>query len=134
MMDNWFWTFWPNGGAYGPLYPIQDYMTVTGVELDAGEGAPRFANRLEQNRPNPFNPETVIGYSIARAGHVAVRIFDVAGRQVRVLLNGAQQAGPHTARWNGRDDAGRMVASGTYFYRITYPDGTESARKMIILR
>jgi hypothetical protein len=53
---------------------------------------------------------------------------------VRTLVNASQPAGPHVARWNGRAEGGRVLASGIYFYRIEYPDGSVSARKMTILR
>ena len=91
-------------------------------------------NALGQNRPNPFNPQTVIPYSLAAKGRVAIRIFNIGGRLVRTLLDERQEAGPHEARWNGTTETGGHAASGVYFYRITYPDGSISARKMTILR
>jgi hypothetical protein len=120
-------------GTYGPLYPIQDYTQATGVG-EEGPGAPRYVNALSQNRPNPFNPETVIPYSLAVDGRVTIRIFDVAGRLVRTLVDGRQPAGPHAARWDGRAERGGPLASGVYFYTVHYPDGSTSARKMTILR
>ncbi|HEU4764442.1 MAG TPA: FlgD immunoglobulin-like domain containing protein, partial [Candidatus Eisenbacteria bacterium] len=121
-------------GSYGPLYPIQDNLTATGVgELPATEPAPRV-NALGQNRPNPFNPQTVIPFSLAAKGRVAIRIFNIGGRLVRTLLDERQEAGPHEVRWNGTTETGGHAASGVYFYRITYPDGSISAKKMMILR
>ena len=117
----------------GPLYPIQDNTLATGVP-EEGPAVPQFFNSLFQNRPNPFNPETVIPYSLASGGRVVIRIYDVAGRLVRTLVNAAQPAGSHVARWNGRGEGSRALASGIYFYRIEYPDGAFSARKMTILR
>ncbi len=117
----------------GPLYPIQDNTQATGVP-DEGPAVPAFVNSLSQNRPNPFNPETVIPYSLASDGKVVIRIYDVAGRLVRTLVNAAQPAGPHVARWNGRAEGGRVLASGVYFYRIEYPGGSFSAKKLTILR
>jgi hypothetical protein len=119
-------------GTYGPLYAIQN-----GNLAAAGAGvtpAPSFVDALMQNRPNPFNPETVIPYSLSVPGRVAVRVYDVRGRLVRTLIDAVQPAGLHAARWNGSVDSGTRSASGIYFYVITYPDGHTSSKKMAILR
>ena len=104
---------------------------VTAVETSL---SPAHVNLLVQNRPNPFNPETIITYSLATPGHVAIRIYDVAGRLVRTLVDRVEAAGVQSARWEGRSDIGGQAASGVYFYRITYPDGSHSAKQMTLLR
>jgi hypothetical protein len=119
--------------TYGPLYPIQDNATVTAVEEPSPELTPAV-DALEQNRPNPFNPETVIPYSLGHPGKVAIRIYDVAGRCVRTLVDGAQPAGLHVVRWNGKTDSGDQAASGVYFYQIRYPNGGAQSKKLMILR
>ena len=119
-------------GTYGPLYPIQDATRVLAA-VDVTP-PPSFVDALQQNRPNPFNPETVIPFSISAPGRVAVRVFDVRGRLVRTLVDSWMPAGVHVARWNGQVDAGGKSASGVYFYLITYPDGHISSKKMTILR
>lgn len=83
-----------------------------------GESPAAPTARLMQNAPNPFNPSTVIQYEVARAGRVRLHVFDVAGRLVRTLVDGHTTAGGHVARWDGRDDNGRGVASGRYYYRL----------------
>jgi hypothetical protein len=87
----------------------------------------------EQNRPNPFNPNTTISYQLDQAGAVDVSIFDAAGRLVRSLYRGQQTAGDHSIGWDGRNDDGIDVASGTYYYAIQSGKGTES-RGMVLLR
>jgi len=119
--------------TYGPLYPIQDNASVAAVETPSPELTPAV-DALDQNRPNPFNPETVIPYSLAKPGKVAIRIYDVAGRLVRTLVDGAQAAGLHVVRWNGRTDSGDPAASGVYFYQIRYPNGAAQSKKLMILR
>jgi hypothetical protein len=69
--------------------------------------------------PNPFNPATNLKFSLPADADVVLVLFDVSGRRVRSLVAGHLSAGPHAALWNGRDDAGRNVASGTYFARLT---------------
>ncbi len=92
---------------------------------------------LKQNFPNPFNPETRIGFSIdaetALSGPVLLEIFDIAGRRVRTLLSGYLNAGDHLLDWNGRDGAGRLLPGGTYFYRLL-ADGVNLTRKMLLVR
>ena len=88
---------------------------------------------LSQNMPNPFNPSTVIGYQLAEAGPVRLAIYSVLGQEVRVLVNEQQQAGTFTATWDGRDAAGRRVASGIYLYRLQAGDFT-AIRRMLLLK
>ncbi|HET9252599.1 MAG TPA: FlgD immunoglobulin-like domain containing protein [Candidatus Eisenbacteria bacterium] len=76
------------------------------------------AARLLQNAPNPFNPATAIGYEVERAGPVKLHVFDVSGRMVRTLVDRHVPAGSHVVRWDGRDDRGRSLGSGRYFYRL----------------
>src|SRR6185436_1306754 len=119
-------------GTYGPLYPIQNGNLITAVKDPVPPVS--FADALMQNRPNPFNPETVIPFSLAAPGRVTVRIYDVRGRLVRTVLDALKPAGVHAARWNGDTESGERSASGVYFYVITYPDGHASSKKMTVLR
>jgi len=89
--------------------------------------------RLAQNQPNPFNPQTAIAFSLPKAGHVVLDIFDISGRRIARLVDGVMTAGTHTEVWTGQDDAGNRVASGTYFYRLD-ADGAGLVRKMVLLK
>ena len=88
---------------------------------------------LHQNAPNPFNPITTISFSLDRNGPASIEIFDVAGRRVKTLLNQDLPAGNHHVMWNGRDDTGRIVASGVYVYRLKTGD-MELSRRMLLLK
>jgi hypothetical protein len=74
--------------------------------------------RLLRNYPNPFNPVTRIQFVLDRNTQVSLRAFDVQGRVVRTLLNSYLTAGPRVVNWDGRDDRGRPLPSGTYFLRL----------------
>jgi subtilisin family serine protease len=89
--------------------------------------------RLAPNQPNPFNPSTTIAFSLPRASDVELAVYTLDGRRVAVLVDGTLPAGPHTATWTGRDDGGRQVASGTYFYRLTTGEETLT-RRMVLLK
>jgi hypothetical protein len=88
---------------------------------------------LDQNFPNPFNPITTIPYRLSKRSIVRLSIFDLLGRQVRVLVSGTRPAGQHEATWDGMTDDGIPVASGAYFYRLEVGDYQES-RKMILVK
>jgi FlgD Ig-like domain len=90
-------------------------------------------NSLQQNRPNPFNPQTTIAFSIKARGHVGLSIYDVGGRLVRTLANETRAAGAYQLTWDGRDARGQAVASGVYFYRLVAPEFTKT-RKMVLLK
>ena len=89
--------------------------------------------QLAQNAPNPFNSQTVLSYFLHASGPVRLEVFALTGQRVAVLHQGPQEAGYHRLRWNGRDDAGRPVASGTYLYRLATDEGTLK-RKLTLLR
>jgi subtilisin family serine protease len=83
--------------------------------------------------PNPFNPTTVIPFALPRAGQVDLCIYDVAGRLVRTLVSGKRDAGHHEATWNGCDDSGRSVASGSYYVRLR-TEGEQQVRPLVLVR
>ena len=88
---------------------------------------------LQQNFPNPFNPVTTIRYALPVDGRVTVTVFNMLGQKVVTLLdNQTQTAGYHSLLWDGRDAAGRRVASGVYFYQLNSGSFTQT-RKMLLL-
>lgn len=132
MTGNWASLTGFQTGAYGPLYPIQDNLAATGVEVSDASEAPK-ANVLEGNFPNPFNPQTTIKFTSAQAGRVTLRIFNVGGQLVRTLTTKAE-AGANEVRWNGKRDDGAQLASGVYFYKIKFADGTETGSRMALVK
>ena len=87
---------------------------------------------LGQNYPNPFNPATHIPYQLAEDSHVRLTIYNSLGQRVRTLVDRRQRSGAYRAAWNGRDDTGRAVAAGVYFYRLTSA-AARQVRKMVLL-
>ncbi|MGH7456533.1 MAG: FlgD immunoglobulin-like domain containing protein, partial [bacterium] len=73
---------------------------------------------LAQNYPNPFNPETIIRFYLNERQRVQLVIYDVTGQRVRTLLEGELPAGEQAISWDGRDQQGKAVASGVYFYEL----------------
>ncbi|MFH1569625.1 MAG: T9SS type A sorting domain-containing protein, partial [Gemmatimonadota bacterium] len=112
--------------------PAQTYSPSPG-ELRAELRPTRVG--LLQNYPNPFNPQTEIRYQLPEAMPVSLRLYDVLGQEVAVLVSpdAPQSAGTHRVVWQGRDNAGRPVASGIYFY-VLETTGFRQVRKLLLLR
>jgi aminopeptidase N len=98
----------------------------------AGEAVPSFAF-LDQNYPNPFNPATTIRFRLNEPAAVSLRIYDAAGRLVRVLVEAPLSAGSHARAWDGTDSRGAEVSSGVYLYRLDAGSFSRT-RKMILIR
>jgi len=88
---------------------------------------------LRQNYPNPFNPTTTIAFTLEQSSRVSLQVFGASGRVVRDLAAEALGPGDHQRQWDGRDNAGRPVASGVYFYRLVAGDFRQ-VRKMVMLK
>ena len=80
---------------------------------------PVVAIELGQNKPNPFNPTTVISFTLPAEQHVRLSIYDANGTLIRSLVNESRSFGKNDVTWDGRDNAGALVSSGVYFYRLS---------------
>jgi DNA/RNA endonuclease YhcR with UshA esterase domain len=111
---------------------ILPYNPANAVSVDVEGQALAFA--LHQNNPNPFDVSgTHIAFALERPGVAKLRVFDVQGRVVRTLVNGALDAGRHFVDWNGMNDGDRRASAGVYFYRLE-ASGESLTRKMTLLR
>ncbi|MCK4409978.1 MAG: T9SS type A sorting domain-containing protein, partial [Candidatus Eisenbacteria sp.] len=88
---------------------------------------------LSQNRPNPFNPSTVISYDLLQASDVRMNIYSLSGRRVKTLVSGIQGVGAHEVIWDGMNDKGEEVASGVYVCRLD-AGGHVRTRKMVLTK
>jgi hypothetical protein len=107
--------------------------TGTPTGITPGKG-PQYANALDNNYPNPFNPTTTIKYSIKTRAHVSLRVYNAAGQLVKTLVDQVQspeQVQPVT--WDGRSNAGQAVSSGVYFYKLVTKNFS-STKKMVLLK
>ncbi len=89
---------------------------------------------LAQNYPNPFNPTTSIRYTLAQGSEVKLTVFNMLGQKVATLVNEQQVAGEYLATWNGQNDAGLLVSSGVYVYKLEAAGGFVQTRKMLFLK
>lgn len=89
--------------------------------------------RLSQNYPNPFNSGTTIGFSLAKAGHVRLVIYNHLGLQLRTMVDSYLAPGTRLVHWDGKDEGGRNVSSGTYIYKLE-AGGLRTMRRMSIVK
>lgn len=129
---NSMWFAWDTYWRGAPVWEGEGIIDTpqTAIAEDDGTSLPAdFA--LSQNFPNPFNPATHIQITLPRRSPVSVRIFDTIGQSVRTLIEGERDAGFYLLTWDGRDDGGHPVASGSYLYRLETP-GSRHTRMTLI--
>ena len=92
----------------------------------------RAAFELRQNSPNPFNPSTRIRFTVPEDAKVSLVVYDVAGREVRTLVNGSRPANHYEVEWDGKDNRGESVSSGVYFYRLQAGKHVQTKKMMVL--
>ncbi len=121
-----------DAGDWSPLFQLDDPTSARVV--------PPSHSRLGRNFPNPFNPVTALPYAVgARAGSDAARsvdlaVFDVTGRRVKTLASGPVAPGQYRAVWDGTDQSGARVGTGTYFARLVVDAVALESRKLVLVK
>jgi hypothetical protein len=108
--------------------PLSDFEAIT---IDVSEQA--AATTLKQNAPNPFSMATRFDYRLQNPGHVRIALYDIRGREVRVLVDQDQGAGDHTAIWDGKGRGTTPLASGLYICRMV-ANGVTTSRRVTMAR
>jgi flagellar hook assembly protein FlgD len=83
-----------------------------------GEGAGRYVAAVHVSFPNPFNPKTTFSFELHHEDNVELLVFDARGRLVRRLLDGRRPAGITKVEWDGRNESGRRMSAGVYYFRL----------------
>ena len=112
------------------LLPYMDNQEIISNTVKVGSNPTEF--RLD-NYPNPFNPNTMISYSIPAKGPVKIVIYNTLGQQVRVLINEEQEAGQYNIEWNSRNDHNQLLSSGIYILRMEVADFAKD-KKIVLLK
>jgi hypothetical protein len=113
--------FWQGGTALTPVEEEQPEVV-----------APPLAFRMYPSAPNPFNPTTRIAFDLPGAEFVAVEIFNLRGQRVRTLQSGELAGGNHVLVWNGADDDGASLSSGTYLLRLRAGEREEHQKLQLV--
>ena len=109
---------------------IYSSKAVTSVKDESGKP---ISNLLVSNYPNPFNASTIITFENAVPGIVNVDIFNIRGQKIKTLTNEHYESGRHSVEWEGKDEQGRNVSSGVYFYRMS-TEGFSKVRRMVLMK
>jgi hypothetical protein len=120
---------------------IGDVTSITEDDEDTNDGAGEDADPEQspllpdlRNYPNPFNPQTLLRFTVPHSGMVELAIYDLKGAMVKILMRARLVAGRYERTWNGRDEHGRMVPSGVYLALMRGPDGRQTTRKLVLMR
>ncbi|MBI2427229.1 MAG: cellulase family glycosylhydrolase [Ignavibacteriales bacterium] len=103
------------------------------AEVDSSEQSP-LRYEVRQNSPNPFNYSTSIQFDLPEETTVQVTVYNIIGQEIKRLVDGTQQRGSHTLRWDGKNDAGTIVPSGVYFYSLTTASSRVFVRKLLFAK
>ena len=122
----------PGNNYYDSLVTVGALQQITSLNVDEKMLQPKFFN-LYQNFPNPFNSLTNIKYEVFKSGNVNLVIIDSKGVHIKSIVNEYHQIGKYLMEWDGKDDQGRNMASGIYFYKIIL-GGISKTEKMIYLK
>ncbi|NKB72734.1 MAG: T9SS type A sorting domain-containing protein [Candidatus Latescibacteria bacterium] len=115
----------------GPVSFVVRSAASTQV-VNEGTGLPQ-GSELGQNFPNPFNSGTTIPFYLGQPDHVELTVFNLLGQRLLQLADGPLAAGAHALAWDGRDAAGRAIASGLYLYRLRVGEGVQT-RRLVLAR
>ncbi len=140
-------TFLTDGSGHNNHGQVDGIIWTEGFEVpNAIEDYPAEIEHLPngyslgQNYPNPLflsspkgNPLTTIGYTLPAAGQVTLKIFNIAGQEVKTLVNGRQAANFYEAVWDGRNRNGERVSSGVYFYQLQ-TENFGDAKRMVLMK
>ena len=102
-------------------------------DLDSQNPGPPKEFALEQNFPNPFNPETEIRFQLPESSSVVLKIYNILGQEIRTLADRQYKAGFYSVLWDGKDYRGNMVSSGIYLYQLQAGSFSQ-IKKMSLLR
>jgi len=116
--------------------PFEGYANSHGMIVAISDNSQNINPKeygLIQNYPNPFNPSTQIKFNLIKSDVVVLKIYDVLGKEIRTLVNEKMNAGEKITVWDGLDNSGKSVASGSYFVKLETSAGVES-KKMTLLK
>jgi hypothetical protein len=125
---------WTGVGDGWSIDDIQVNFRPTSVEEEPAAVPLQFT--LGQNYPNPFNPSTSIRYTVdsrQTSAPITLRVYNIRGQLVRILVERVVEPGSHQVEWDGRDKRGKELSSGIYFYRLS-AGGHVATKKMLLLR
>ena len=129
---NGYWVLAGSGGSFSWGGPYTFHL-ASPTSVAGAEGNLPTSFGLGQNYPNPFNPTTEITFDVPHNSHVTISVYNILGRKVATVVDEKLSAGSYVRTWNGISDAGSMVSSGIYLYKLQAEDFAQT-RKMMLLK
>ncbi len=117
-------------GAYSNFSPEYTLLIISNDDADVPELLPTGINSIY---PSPFNPETTVSFSLEKESNSEVSVYNIKGERVTVLSKGVINAGNHSVKWTGNNDAGKSVSSGVYFF-VLKTNNSQDVKKAILLK
>ncbi|MCD4817628.1 MAG: T9SS type A sorting domain-containing protein [Candidatus Cloacimonetes bacterium] len=125
--------YWDIDGVNNDGYPFLTTTPLVEIYDEVVTKIPEVS-KLLGNYPNPFNPTTKISFSIPEESKVELTVFNIKGQKVRYLAKEQYSKGNHSVIWNGEDDLGKLVSSGTYFFKLNVYGKTIAVKKCLLLK
>lgn len=110
------------------------YRFASDVGTGTAETVPTKAHHFGESYPNPFRTAVTIPYVLGASAHVSLDVYDVTGRRVRTLRTERHEAGNHTVRWRGLDDAGMRLPGGVYVFRLSVGNTVADTERVVYVR
>ena len=104
------------------------------LELEVNADDLLLSNIIFSNYPNPFNPSTTIEFSLPNDADINISIFNIKGQKIKTLANNEFTKGSHSIVWNGKDEFGKSVSSGIFYYKLKVNGKTEAVKKCLLLK
>jgi parallel beta-helix repeat protein len=134
---NWWGEYWPDEeeieGYIDYSFPLEEDPLPGLGKRNAGSVSLPERLILTQNFPNPFNPRTSISLYLEKSAHASLKVYNLCGQLVNTLIEDRLESGNHTVVWDGKNEIGKDVSSGIYFYVLTTDFG-KTIKKMTLLR
>lgn len=121
-----------NPKGWGDWSNLVKVEPVTGVAVGPSTPLGDRSDRLLGASPNPMRHQSRIAYELSKNSEISIKIYNASGQLVRAADNGIRTAGRHSANWDGRDELGRQVSAGVYFYRLTSPGFSGTGRLTVV--
>ncbi len=116
---------------YDPVWKGPINISPTGIKDSDPNNIPA-SFELAQNFPNPFNPTTSIKFGLPAKSHANIKVYNLLGQEIAILVDQELPAGTYTAEWDGRDKNNTEVASGIYFYKLVAGDFIDTKKMMLV--
>ena len=119
---------WPASYEYRSVFLKRDKLS----NIEDQETTPPTEYQIYQNYPNPFNPSTTVKFEINQLSNVTIKVYNILGKEIKLLLQENLPTGEHTVQWDGTDNEGSPLPSGVYFIQMTAGNFRQSIKAILL--